>query len=165
MFEKREVRVVPGARREDLWTRSWDWWARQGFHLTQTSSYRMHGSSFYSRIGLRREFDLAIDDTPAGPAVDLKLNAQLTDEGLVAGAVSAIVFFPVAVVGGALSYSEYETDARNLMVAFWQYIYAASAAGTSAASPIPAVPPPCTGCGAALLPDWKVCPYCGRPRS
>ncbi len=161
MLEKREVRPFPGARREEVWTKAWDWWGRQGFHLTQTGPYRFHGSSYYARIGLRREFDLILDEASGGTNVDLTFSARITDEGLIAGAVTAVLLLPVAVLGGAVSYSEYETDARNLIFAFWQFL--SSVPGTAAASTLP-MPPPCQGCGSALLPDWKVCPYCGRAR-
>ncbi len=163
MFQKREVHFVAGMKPAELWPKVWDWWSRQGFQLAQTGPTAMRGTSFYSNIGLRREFWLVLSEAAGGCNVDLSLNAQITDEGLVVGAVSTVVFWPVAVVGGALSYSEYETDARNLMIAFWQSVYA-SPSGAAVSGPT-AVPPPCAGCGAALLPDWKVCPYCGRPRS
>ena len=162
MFEKREVRLFPGLRRDDVWAKAWDWWGRQGFHLTKTGPYRFHGSSYYSRIGLRREFDLIVDDVPNGCNVDLTFSAQITDEGLIAGAVTAVLVLPVAVLGGAVSYSEYETDARNLILVFWQFLSMGS--GPSAVKSTPAMPPPCKGCGSALLPDWKVCPHCGRAR-
>src|SRR6266571_4814731 len=145
MFEKREVRSFPGLRRDDAWRRAWDWWGRQGFQLTKTGPYRFHGSSFYSRIGLRREFDAILDDAEGGTNVDLTFNAQITDEGLIAGAVTAAFLLPVAVLGGAVSYSEYETDARNSVLAFWQFL---SAAPTGAADRMTsAMPPPCQGCG------------------
>ncbi len=165
MFQKREVHFVGGAKPADLWPKVWDWWSRQGFQLSQSGPTSLRGTSYYSNIGLRREFWLILSEAAGGTNVDLSLNAQITDEGLVVGAVSAVVFWPVAVVGGALSYSEYETDARNLMIAFWQFLYAPAASpGTAVPGPT-AVPPPCSGCGAAMLPDWKVCPYCGRARS
>ena len=162
MFEKRDVRSFLGLRRDDGWTKSWDWWVRQGFHLTKTGPYRFHGSSYYSRIGLRREFDLIVDDVAGGCNIDLTFSAQITDEGLIAGAVTAVLLLPVAVLGGAVSYSEYETDARNLILTFWQFLSTAPSGSTAKATP--AMPPPCKGCGAALHPDWKVCPYCGRAR-
>jgi hypothetical protein len=165
MFQKREVHFVPGQKPADLWPRLWDWWSRQGFQLTQTAPHSLSGASFYSRIGLRREVWLVLSDAPNGCNADLSLNAQITDEGLVLGAVSAVVFLPVAVVGGAVSYSEYETDARNLMIAFWQHVYSLAAPPGTPPPQVPEIPTPCAGCGAAMLPDWKVCPYCGRARS
>jgi len=111
---------------------------------------------------LRREFDLILDDVSGGLNVDLTFRAQITDEGLIAGAVAAVFLLPVAVLGGAVSYSEYETDGQTLIVAFWQFLSVPSGAATD--RPTSAMPAKCTGCGAALLPDWKVCPYCGRTR-
>ncbi len=165
MFQKREVHFVGGSKPAELWPKVWDWWARQGFQLSQSGPTSVRGTSYYSNIGLRREFWLILSEATGGTNVDLSVNAQITDEGLVVGAVSAVVFWPVAVVGGALSYSEYETDARNLMIAFWQFLYAPATSTGAAPSGPNAVPPPCAGCGAAMLPDWKVCPYCGRARS
>ena len=163
MFEKRETRTFPGMRRDEIWSRGWEWWSRQGFRLEQMGPYRARGTSFYGRIGLRREFTLAVDEVSGGAGADLSFRASLTEEGLVGGAVAAVLFFPVAVVGGAISYTEYETDARNLMAAFWQYLQATGGRGPATAMPVPT--PACTGCGAALLPDWKVCPYCGQRRA
>src|SRR5256712_13786160 len=100
---------------------------------------------------------------PGGSNVDLTFSAQITDEGLIAGAVTAVFLLPVAVLGGAVSYAEYETDAQNLIVAFWQVLSVPSGAATD--RPTSAMPAKCKGCGAALLPDWKVCPYCGRARN
>ena len=165
MFEKREMHFIPASKPADLWPKLWDWWSRQGFQLAQTATHSLHGTSFYSRIGLKREVWFVLTDAPNGSNADLSLNAQITDEGLVLGAVSAVLFLPVAVVGGAISYSEYATDARNLMLAFWQYVYSLGAPPGTPPPRIPEVPTPCAGCGAAMLPDWKVCPYCGRARA
>jgi len=79
MFEKREVRLVAGVSRDDLWAKAWDWWTRQGFALTKTGPYRCHGASFYARIGLRREFDLILDGANGGCTVDLAFRAVLTE--------------------------------------------------------------------------------------
>src|SRR3972149_3994539 len=81
MFEKREVRAFPNLRREEAWNKAWDWWSRQGFKLTQTGPYRFHGSSFYSRIGLRREFDLVIDEGPGGSRPDPSFPPPTTGRG------------------------------------------------------------------------------------
>ena len=162
MLERREARFFPGLRRDDAWAKAWDWWGHQGFQLAKTGPYRFHGSSHYARIGLRREFDLIVDDVSGGSNVDLTFGAQITDEGLIAGAVTAVFLLPVAVLGGAVSYTEYETDAQNLIVAFWQFLSVPSGASTDKSTS--AMPAKCKGCGAALLPDWKVCPYCGRAR-
>ncbi len=164
MFQKREVHFAANVKPADLWPKVWDWWSRQGFQLSQSAPTSLHGTSFYSRIGLRREVWVVLSDAPSGTNVDLSLNAQITDEGLIAGAVSAVLFWPVAVVGGAVSYSDYESDSNNLMMAFWQFVHSASAPAGSPQPPTPEVPARCAGCGAGMLPDWKVCPYCGRAK-
>ena len=165
MFQKREVHFAANVKPGDLWPKVWDWWGRQGFQLAQSAPHSLHGTSFYSRIGLRRELWLVLSDAPNGTNVDLSLNAQITDEGLIAGAVSAVIFWPVAVVGGAVSYSDYESDSANLMMAFWQFLGSFSTAGAAPGTAAPEVPARCAGCGAGMLPDWKVCPYCGRAKS
>src|SRR3989442_14502294 len=101
MFEKRDVRSFPGLRRDDVWAKSWDWWGRQGFHLSKTGPYPFHGSSYYSRTGLRREFDLIVNDIPGGCNVDLTFSAQITDEGLIAGAVTAVLLRNLSEIGRA----------------------------------------------------------------
>lgn len=165
MFQKREVHFAATITPADLWPRVWDWWGRAGFQLAQTGPTGLHGTSFYSRIGLRREVWLVLSDAQNGTNVDLSLNAQLTDEGLIAGAVSAVLFWPVAVVGGAVSYSDYESDSTNLMNAFWQFLNATAAPAGATRPPAPEEPVRCAGCGGSLLPDWKVCPYCGRSKA
>lgn len=165
MFQKREVHFAPNIKPAELWPKVWDWWGRAGFQLSQSGPTSLHGTSFYSRIGLRREVWLVLSDAQNGTNADLSLNAQITDEGLIAGAVSAVLFWPVAVVGGAVSYSDYETDSGNLMNAFWQFLSSASAPAGAPIPPAPEAPVRCAGCGAGLLPDWKVCPYCGRAKT
>ncbi len=164
MFQKREARLAPNVKAADLWPKAWDWWGRQGFQLAQTGPYSFHGTSFHSHLGLRREVWLVLSDAAGGTNVDLSLNAQITDEGLVGGAVAAVLLWPVAVVGGAVSYSDYETDSNHLMMAFWQFVNAAGAPPGTPQAQAPAAPVPCAGCGAGMLPDWKVCPYCGRAK-
>src|SRR5437879_13810123 len=105
MLEKREVRFFPGLRRDDAWRKAWDWWGRQGFQLTKTGPYRMHGSSFYSRIGLRRAFDATLDDASGATNVDLTINAHITDERLIACAGRAAFLLPGTVPGGAATCS------------------------------------------------------------
>lgn len=162
MLEKRDIRTIPGVRREEMWAKAWEWWTRQGFQLAQTGPYRCHGTSFYARIGLRREFDLIVDDSKDGCVVDLTFRARITEEGLIVGAITTVVLWPVALIGGAVSYSEYETDARNMMLAFWQY--PSHPPGAPRGGPEPGLPTRCEGCASGLLPDWKVCPYCGRAK-
>ena len=174
MFEKREFRFYKGVDREAVYRKVWDWWTARGFYVAQMAPYQLSGTSYYSKIGLRREVFLYINDIEDGTAIDMTMRAKITDEGAVGGvAVAALISLPLAAVGGAISYHEYEKDAKELMWYFWQYIdQETKVQGTWWVPPsTPPQPPeglpkaetgPCGNCGALLPTDWKACPYCGN---
>ena len=176
MFEKHDCRIYKGVRRESIYQPVCDFWARQGFYAAQVSPFHIQGTSYYSKIGLRREFRLRLDEQGGDTYMDLQFSARITDEGLAGGAVAAVVFLPVAVVGGAISYGEYEEDANRLMATFWGFVdQQTRVAGqwSAPAQPPPIQQPPqpqtvtmgaCVGCGALIPASWKACPYCGRSR-
>lgn len=168
MFDKRDYRLYEGVKRDQIYQQICDFWARQGFYVAQISPFHIHGQSYHQKIGLRREFFLRMDEHHGNTYVDLQFQAKITDEGLIGGAAAAVIFFPVALVGGALSYTEYESDANNLMGSFWGYLdQITNKRGAFAQAPAPYPQPapqdtiPCQGCGAILLKNWKACPYCG----
>jgi len=177
MLERRDYRVIPGVKTTDVWAKAWDWWQRTGFALAHVGPNQFTGSSVYSKIGLRREIDLRFMDANNALYVDLAFRARLTDEGAVGGAVAAVVFFPVAAVGGAISWSQYENEANALMASYWQglwqltgksnqilYVTAPPFGTPYAATPSPqAAAKGCAKCGAGLAADWKACPACGTP--
>jgi hypothetical protein len=175
MFEKREYRMYNNVKRQDLYPQVCDYWARLGFYVGQISPFQIRGESFHSNIGLRREFYLRLDEQNDVTYVDLMFRARITDAGAIGGAAAAVLFWPVAVVGGAVSYTEYENDARNLMFNFWGFMdQIANQKGNVASGYTPPPPPeppvepeqadnvPCKECGALLPKNWKACPYCGK---
>jgi hypothetical protein len=171
MFEKRDFRMYEGVSKSQIYPEICDFWARQGFCVAQLSQFNIHGQSYHQKIGLRREFTLWIYEEGGKIYINLQLQARITDEGLVGGAAAAVIFWPVAVVGGALSYSEYEQEAKNLMASFWNHmnqITGKSSVPVQSPPPPPSVPQPsqetvpCQGCGALLPKTWRACPYCGR---
>ncbi len=137
------------------------------------------GASYYSNLGLRREVEVRLSETNGALYVDLGFRARLTDEGAVGGVVAAVVFLPVAAVGGAISWSQYENDANNLMWNYWHFLWQTTGKPSQilAVTPLPfGTPYPimspassapaaraCTKCGAGLAVDWKACPYCSTP--
>lgn len=176
-------------KKNDIYRQISEFWARQGFYVAQISPYELQGQSYESKIGLRREFYLRIDEQNDNTYIDVTLRAQITDLGLVGGVAAAVIFWPAAVVGGALSYSSYKDDARNLMYSFWAYVDSLTHK-TGAPMPVqpPIAPPPpppgqpqtqagapppppavdttqCESCGAILPKNWKACPYCAKPVS
>ncbi len=177
VLERRDYRVIPGVKAADVWPRIWEWWQRAGFALYHVGPNHLTGSSVYSKIGLSREFEVRLQEANDALYVDVAFRARITEAGAVGGAAAAVLFWPVAVVGGALSYSEYEADARALLANFWQYLWQVTGkpgqilfvTSPPFGTPYPVVPPPtaaatrtCSRCGAGLAPEWKVCPYCGQ---
>ncbi len=169
MFEKRDYRMYQGVNREQIYPQICDFWARYGFYVAQLSPFQIQGQSYHQKIGLRREFYLRLDEHQDGTYIDLMFSAKISDEGMIGGIAAAVIFFPIALVGGALSYTEYENEAKNLMGNFWGFVdQITNQRGTyTNAPPIQPQPQaqdtmPCPGCGAILLNNWKACPYCGR---
>lgn len=178
MLEKRDYRAIPGARVADVWAKAWDWWQRAGFALYHVGPNHFTGASVYSNLGLRREIDLRLEEANDALYVDLGFRASLTTEGAVGGAVAAVVFWPVAVAGGAISWSQYESEANTLMGNFWHFLWQGTGKPSQilGVAPLPygtpyaVTPAPgailtkaCAKCGAGLQPDWKACPYCSTP--
>lgn len=169
MFEKREIMVYNGVSRDQIYPQICNFWRNQGFYVSQVSPYQIQGQSYYSKIGLKREFFLRLDEIDGNTHLDLMVNAKITDMGLIGGVAAAVIFLPVAAVAGAFSYTEYESDAKNLMGSFWNYVAQTTNVGGQYAPPqTPWTPPSqseimvtCEGCGALLPESWKACPYCG----
>jgi hypothetical protein len=115
-----------------------DYWRVQGFNISQPEHYHLHGEHFRSTLGLRRICDVYLREAQGYVYIDSSFRAKLTDEGTVAGTAAAILFFPAAVVGGAISYSEYEEDANRMLWGFWNYTQTVSASLTAQAQ----APPP-----------------------
>jgi len=177
VLERRDYRVIPGVKAADVWPRVWDWWQRAGFALYHVGPNQFSGSSTYSKIGLTREIEVRLQEANDALYVDVAFRARITEAGAVGGAAAALLFWPVAVVGGALSYSEYDNDARALLANFWHSLWQATGKPSQVlfvtsppfGTPYTVNPPPsaptargCSRCGAGLAPEWKVCPYCGQ---
>ncbi len=178
MLERRDYRVIPSVRVQDVWPKVWDWWQSAGFAVYHVGPNHLAGASLYSRIGLRREVEVLLQEANDAIYVDIAFRARITEEGVVGGVVAAVVFWPVAALGGALSWTEYENDANALLANFWQYLWHITGRPSQVlfvtappfGTPVVVTPPPapapaqtCSRCGAACLEEWRVCPYCGQP--
>ena len=78
------------------------------------------------RYGLQREATVTVRDLGEQTLVELRMRAHITDEGVIAGGLALVLLWPVAVVGGAVSYARYEEDAINLMSTFWRALEVAA---------------------------------------
>ena len=171
MFDKREYLVYKGVKSRDIYPQVCRFWSEQGFYVGQLSPFEIQGQSYHQRIGIRREFYLRMNESEGDSYIDLSLRAKVTTEGLFGGAVAAVIFWPVALAGGAISYYEYEKDTVNLLGSFWDYVDNISG---EVGTPVQAVPPfsppaystdsvSCSKCSALLPRHWRACPYCGTP--
>ena len=122
MFEKRDYQLFSGINKELLSQPACHYWANQGFYVTQVSPYRIQGESYDSRIGLKRKFSLTMHEQGGNTYLDLQFQAKITDIGMIGGIAAAVIFLPLAIVGGLVSYNDYETDANDLNDRFWEYM-------------------------------------------
>jgi hypothetical protein len=123
MFEKWESRSYPQVDAAIIHKHAFQWWHGAGFRLTETGPGQFVGVSA-SRWGLEREVNLNIKDVSGTAVVELRMKANVTTEGVLAGGLALVLLWPVAIVGGAYSYAQYEKDALDLMSAFWNSVAA-----------------------------------------
>jgi hypothetical protein len=118
MFEKWESRTYPHTDATEVHRHAFQWWVGTGFRVTETGPGEFRALST-SRWGLEREAIVSIKDISGTSVVELRMRANVTSEGVLAGGLALVLLWPVAVVGGAYSYAQYEKDALDLMQAFW----------------------------------------------
>jgi hypothetical protein len=180
LFTKRDHRSFPGMTKEQaMQAASWFWRSRQ-FGVNFTSPYSVHSEQFFSKLGLRQSVDVFAVDEGSSVGVDMSFSAELTDTGGVVGLVGAVIWWPIAVAGGAVSYIEYENDAQRLMGEFWNYVQSFprnpqppagptplptwAQGAPQPSGPQPAVTPlarVCPSCSASIDPDSVFCKRCG----
>ena len=170
VFEKFEVWSFQAPEAKELHAASWQFWGQRGYQLLATGPGTFQGRSFQSRLGIHRVVDVTVLPSGSGAVVQLRFRADVREDVAVGGAVVAVLLLPVAVVGAAISWHEYETDWSQERWAFWNYLV-----GTAQASPVPNVPAPppplassptgalpsTSGGPAARPPTARRCPACG----
>jgi hypothetical protein len=121
MFEKWESKSYPHADATDLHRHAFQWWISTGFRVTETGPGEFRAVSA-SRWGLEREANIHIKDVNGTAIVEMRVKANVSTEGVLGGGLALVLLWPVAVVGGAYSYTQYEKDALDLMSAFWNTV-------------------------------------------
>lgn len=121
MFEKWESMTYPGSDARAIHNHAFQWWNAAGFRVQEMGPGQFHGVSA-SRWGLERDVNVKVSDVNGTAVVELRVKANVTTEGILAGGIALVLLWPVAVVGGAYSYAKYESDALELMGAFWQSV-------------------------------------------
>lgn len=180
LFTKSDHRSMPGLTKEQaMQAAGWFWRSRQ-FGVNFTSPYSVHCEQFYSKLGLRQSVDVYAVDEGSNVGINLAFSAELTDAGGVVGIVGAVIWLPITVAAGAVSYIEYERDAQRLMADFWGYLHAFPSNPQPPAGPAPLpswaqgqppqaaaqptaapVPRTCPKCGGSVDQDSAFCKHCG----
>ncbi len=122
MLEKNEYRMFSGNKGNQLYLPICDFWAKQGFSVSRMSPYRIQGETYDSKVGLKRRFVINMYEQEGNTYLDLEIRAKATDLGVVGGVVVAVVCWPIALIGGAISYSKYDSDVGDYTQSFWQYM-------------------------------------------
>ena len=170
VFEKFEVWTFQAPAATELHASAWQFWGQRGYSLRSTGPGAFQGRSFHSKLGIHRVVDVTVLPSGSGAVVQVRFRADVREDVAVGGAVVAVLLLPVAVVGAAISWHEYETDWSQERWAFWNYLV-----GTARASPVPNVPmppPPSAPSPAGPLPSTpggpsppppseRRCPACG----
>jgi len=99
-------------------THAFQWWNAAGFAVMETGPGQFRGLAA-SKWGLEREVNISVKDINGTTVVELRMKANVTTEGVLAGGIALVLLWPVAVVGGAYSYTKYESDALELMSSYW----------------------------------------------
>lgn len=128
------------------------------FQFYNVSPYQVHGEQFYQRLGLRRTIDIWVSPVGEGSLVTAEISASLGDAEAAVGLIGAVVYLPLAVAVGAVSYLDYERDASSLMTSLWTYLVTVEGQPSKEGG---GEVTRCSNCGILLDPDSRYCKQCG----
>ncbi len=143
--------------KEETVTRISEFLRQAQFRIDFASPVQLHAEQYYQKLGLRRVMDVWVNDSGPETVVSIDFSATLGDAETAVGLVGAVLFLPLAVAVGAVSYLDYESDANALIQSLWNYLAASQQApGTTLA-----MPQRCGNCGLLLETDARFCKRCG----
>jgi hypothetical protein len=157
LFGRRDARTFPSTTKEEMVTRISEFLRQAQFHIDFSSPVQLHAEQYYQKLGLRRVMDVWVNESGPDTMVNIEFSATLGDAETAVGLVGAVLFLPLAVAVGAVSYLDYESDANALIQSLWNYV--------SAGQPVPGaaltIPRRCGNCGLLLETDARFCKRCG----
>lgn len=137
VFEKFESWAFATPGPSELFPLAQNFWGQRGYGLQSTGPTSFRGRSFQSRLGIHRVVDVTILPAGSGSALQVRFRADVREDVAVGGVVVAVLLLPVAVVGAALSWHEYELDWSRERWEFWNFLI-----GIARAQPAPTTPAP-----------------------
>ena len=173
VFEKFEAWTFLSPEASELHRAAWEFWSQRGYSLRATGPGAFQGRSFQSKLGIHRVVDVTCLPSGTGAVVQLRFRADVREDVAIGGAVVAVLLLPVAVVGAAISWHEYETDWSQERWTFWNHLVGVAGAKPLPNAPIPPGPPPTPttppaapasppGTASTPAPELR-CAQCGSP--
>ena len=162
VFEKFESWAFRSPQPASLYPQAWNFWAQRGYALHSTGPYALQGRSFQSKIGIHRVVDLTALDSGGGTVLQLRYRADVSPEAAAGGVVAAVLLLPLAVVGAAISWHEYETDWSRERWEFWNFLVSGAKAEPVAGAPLPPAPEAPVP-SVPTVPALRTCPACQAP--
>ncbi|MBI0582614.1 MAG: zinc ribbon domain-containing protein [Methanomassiliicoccus sp.] len=156
LFVRRDARSYPSLSVDGAADRVGTFLGQAQFQVFRVGPQQFHGEQYFQKLGLRRAIDVWINAQDGGSVVTAEISATLGDTEAAVGLVGAIIYLPLAVAVGAVSYIDYERDANSLMMALWTYLSSPGAPGEGVRAERR-----CGNCGAVLETDARFCKYCG----
>lgn len=157
LFSRRDARAFQNITKEEMITRISEFLRQAQFRIDFVSPFQIHAEQYYQKLGLRRVMDVWIGDAAPGTTVSLDFSATLGDAETAVGLVGAVLYLPLAVAVGAVSYLDYERDANAMIQSLWAYLSPSQTPPGTA----PSAPRRCGNCGLMLEADARFCKSCG----
>jgi len=154
LFSRRDSRTFQNVSREEMVTRVSEFLRQAQFRIDFYSPFQLHAEQFYQKLGLRRVMDVWVGDAGPGVSVSIEFSATLGDTETAVGLVGAVLYLPLAVAVGAVSYLDYESDATAMIQSLWSYL-------SSSQMPPVDMQRRCGNCGLGLDADARFCKRCG----
>ncbi len=140
VFEKFESWTYQAPTAQEIHAVSWAFWSQRGYGLRATGPLSFQGRSFQSHIGIHRVVDVNVLSAGTDSVLQLRYRADVREDAAIGGAVVAVLLLPVAAVGAAVSWHEYETDWSRERWEYWNYLLTQGKAQVAPATPTPPLP-------------------------
>ena len=137
VFEKFEAWTFASPPAQRIFSSAWSFWGERGYQLQSTGGTSFQGRSYQSKIGIHRVVNITVLPADPGATVQVRYRADVRPDVAAGGVVVAVLLLPVAVVGAAVSWHEYERDWSQERWDFWR-----SLVNDAQAKPSPHAPPP-----------------------
>lgn len=156
LFVRRDSRMFAQLTPEDAVAWVGSFLGQAQFQVYNVNPYQLHAEQYFQKLGLRRAMDVWISQQDGAAVVTAEISATLGDSEAAVGLIGAIIYLPLAVAVGAVSYIDYEQDATSLLISLWSYLGSAGPRSAGAAQQSR-----CGNCGLELDQDARFCKRCG----